>query len=250
MPRRRGGDELVTRILPLRHADAAAAVPVVQPLVSKDGVLTAYPPTNRLVVVDAASNVERIAAVLRDLDVPGGGRPRDRVRPAALRARRRAGRPAPRRRSPPRRRRGTASASSPRRAPTACCWPARRPTWRARGRWSTRLDVALPPARRSSTSTGSSTRRPRASCACCRSSSACLRRRPRRRRTRGSSIMRSSLRDEAALPPYGYDGGMGEPAGRTAAAPAASRSAPGRAPPSRSRRPCASPPTRRPTRSS
>src|SRR5262249_27145745 len=67
------GDELVTRILPLRYADAAAAVPVVQPLVSKDGVLSAYPPTNRLVVVDAASNVERIAAVVRDLDVPPPG---------------------------------------------------------------------------------------------------------------------------------------------------------------------------------
>src|SRR5262245_17619240 len=67
------GDELVTRILPLRYADAATAVPVVQPLVSKDGVLTAYPPTNRLVVVDAGSNVERIAAVVRDLDVPTAG---------------------------------------------------------------------------------------------------------------------------------------------------------------------------------
>jgi general secretion pathway protein D len=68
----RAGDELVTRIIPLRYADATAIVPVVQPIVSKDGVLAAYAPTNRLVVVDSGSNVDRIAGVVRDLDVPSG----------------------------------------------------------------------------------------------------------------------------------------------------------------------------------
>jgi general secretion pathway protein D len=68
----RAGDELVTRILPLRYADVTAVVPAVQSLVSKDGVLAPYAPTNRLVVVDSASNVDRIAAVIRDLDVPTG----------------------------------------------------------------------------------------------------------------------------------------------------------------------------------
>src|SRR5215471_4134128 len=52
----RAGDELVTRILPVRYAAAADVVPVLQPLVSKDGVLTAYPATNRLVVVDSGPN--------------------------------------------------------------------------------------------------------------------------------------------------------------------------------------------------
>ncbi len=68
-----GGDEIVTRILPLAHADALALIPVLQPLVSKDGLLTAYPPRNSFVVVDAAANVERIAALLRDLDGPSAG---------------------------------------------------------------------------------------------------------------------------------------------------------------------------------
>jgi general secretion pathway protein D len=68
------GDQVVTRILPLEHAEAPDLVPVLQPLVSKDGLLTAYPPTNSLVVVDAAANVERLAALLRDLDAaPGAG---------------------------------------------------------------------------------------------------------------------------------------------------------------------------------
>src|SRR5262249_26252015 len=58
----RAGDERVPRILPLRYADVTAVVPAVQSIVSKDGVLAPYAPTNRLVVVDSASNVDRIAA--------------------------------------------------------------------------------------------------------------------------------------------------------------------------------------------
>jgi len=65
-----GGGEITTRIVPLAHADAAALVPVLQPLVSKDGVLTAHPATNRLVVVDTAGNVERLAALAHELDEP------------------------------------------------------------------------------------------------------------------------------------------------------------------------------------
>jgi general secretion pathway protein D len=68
-----GGAEVVTRILPLVHAEAMALIPVLQPLVSKDGLLTAYPPRNSLVVVDAEANVERIATLLADLDGPSAG---------------------------------------------------------------------------------------------------------------------------------------------------------------------------------
>ena len=67
-------DEVVTRILPLRHAEATALVPVLQPLVSKDGLVTPYPATNTLVVVDAAANVERVAGLLHDLDAPSSER--------------------------------------------------------------------------------------------------------------------------------------------------------------------------------
>jgi general secretion pathway protein D len=66
-----GGADVTTRVVPLSHADAATLVPVLQPLVSKDGVLTAHPSTNRLVVVDIAGNVERLAALARELDQPG-----------------------------------------------------------------------------------------------------------------------------------------------------------------------------------
>jgi general secretion pathway protein D len=68
------GDEVVTRILPLHHAEATTLVPVLQPLVSKDGLLTAYAPTNSLVVVDAGANVDRLSGLLADLDVPSSER--------------------------------------------------------------------------------------------------------------------------------------------------------------------------------
>lgn len=64
------GDQLVTRIVPVKYADAEKLIPTLQPVVSKDGVLTAYPGTNRLVVVDTAANVERVAALVRGLDMP------------------------------------------------------------------------------------------------------------------------------------------------------------------------------------
>jgi general secretion pathway protein D len=66
----RGGEEVITRILPVQHAEAAGLVSVLQPLVSKDGLLTAYPPTNSLIVVDSGANVERLTGLLGDLDVP------------------------------------------------------------------------------------------------------------------------------------------------------------------------------------
>jgi general secretion pathway protein D len=66
-----GGQAITTRGVALEHADASALIPELQPLVSKDGVLTAHAPTNRLVVVDAAGNVERLAALARELDRPG-----------------------------------------------------------------------------------------------------------------------------------------------------------------------------------
>ncbi|MCW5893630.1 MAG: type II secretion system secretin GspD [bacterium] len=68
------GDEFVTRILVPRQAEVATLVPVLQPLVSKEGVLTAYPDTNRIVVVDGAANVERLAALMDELDGPAGSR--------------------------------------------------------------------------------------------------------------------------------------------------------------------------------
>lgn len=65
------GDEVVTRMIPLRHVNAADLMPVLQPLVSQDGVLQPYPQTNSLVVTDTALNVKRLLGMLEELDVEG-----------------------------------------------------------------------------------------------------------------------------------------------------------------------------------
>ncbi len=203
------GDELVTRILPLRYADAAAAVPVIQPLVSKDGVVSAYPPTNRLVVVDAASNVERIAAVVRDLDVPPAGdratesvalrfAPADELAGRLRQALAAEGPGAAGLRVVPETRTNSLVLAGP-------------PADVARARaLAVRLDVAMPGA----TQLHVYRLKFAQAEALVRVLSQLLGLPPpppAPPRERGSLIMRSSLRDEAAIPPYGFDGGMGEP---------------------------------------
>src|SRR5262245_3726249 len=203
------GDQLVTRILPLRHADAAAAVPVVQPLVSKDGVLTAYPPTNRLVVVDTASNVERIAGVVRDLDVapptdratesvPLHYAPADELAGRLRQALAAEGAEAAALRVVPETRTNSLVLAGPV-AEVA----------RARA-LATRLDVAIPGASqlhvyRLKYAQAETLVRELSQLLCLPPPP------PEPPRERGSLIMRSSMREEAAIPPYGYDGGMGEP---------------------------------------
>jgi general secretion pathway protein D len=75
-----GADAVVTRILPLQHAHAPALADVLQPLVSKDGLLAAYAPTNSLVVIDAGANVDRLAGLLGEMDVPARGHTQEIVR--------------------------------------------------------------------------------------------------------------------------------------------------------------------------
>jgi general secretion pathway protein D len=65
------GDEVVTRLIPLRHVNAADLMPVLQPLVSSDGVLQPYPQTNSLVLTDTALNVQRLLGMMEELDIEG-----------------------------------------------------------------------------------------------------------------------------------------------------------------------------------
>ena len=65
------GDEFITRLVPLRHVNAAEMVQVLQPMVSGDGLVLPYPQTNSLILTDAATNVKRLLSMLEDLDVEG-----------------------------------------------------------------------------------------------------------------------------------------------------------------------------------
>jgi general secretion pathway protein D len=66
-----GPDDVVTRILTVRHANVASLEPVLSPLVSPDGVLTVHPDSGRVVVVDTGASTDRIAALVEALDRPG-----------------------------------------------------------------------------------------------------------------------------------------------------------------------------------
>lgn len=64
------GEEIVTRVLPVRNVPVAQLVPMLRPLVPQQGLLAAYAPNNMLIVTDRAANVQRIARLVGQLDQP------------------------------------------------------------------------------------------------------------------------------------------------------------------------------------
>lgn len=64
---------LVTRVIRLEHIRATDVRPMLEPMVrrARDGALSAFAPTNQLVITDTASNLQRVEALLRELDQPG-----------------------------------------------------------------------------------------------------------------------------------------------------------------------------------
>ncbi len=64
-------DQMVTKIIHLKHIQAEAVNRDLRILQSKDGEMSPYPPTNSLIISDYGANIERIARILAQLDVPG-----------------------------------------------------------------------------------------------------------------------------------------------------------------------------------
>ncbi len=64
------GDELVTRVLPIKHVPAAQMVPILRPLVPQQGHLAAYPNSNVLVISDRAANIQRLITIVNRIDRP------------------------------------------------------------------------------------------------------------------------------------------------------------------------------------
>lgn len=64
-------DETVTRLMPLVNVDASNIVPIIQPLVSPNGLLATYVATNTLILIDGAANIDRIARIVHELDIRG-----------------------------------------------------------------------------------------------------------------------------------------------------------------------------------
>jgi general secretion pathway protein D len=65
------GDAYVTRMVKLKNIEAASVATVIQPMVSHDGLVAAFPEDNTLIVTDNAYNVERLLKIIGSLDVQG-----------------------------------------------------------------------------------------------------------------------------------------------------------------------------------
>ncbi len=64
------GDELVTRVVPIKNVPAAQMVPILRPLVPQQGHLAAYPNSNVLVISDRAANIQRLITIINRIDRP------------------------------------------------------------------------------------------------------------------------------------------------------------------------------------
>ncbi|HEX9867734.1 MAG TPA: type II secretion system secretin GspD [Candidatus Tectomicrobia bacterium] len=62
-------DRMVTHLVPLRYAEINEVRNMLTPLVSKDGNITAYGPSNTIILTDLASNVNRLVKIIQEVDI-------------------------------------------------------------------------------------------------------------------------------------------------------------------------------------
>ncbi len=65
------GDQYVTRMVKLRNTDASSILSVIQPMISHDGLVAAFPQDNTLIITDDAFNIQRLLRIVGSLDVQG-----------------------------------------------------------------------------------------------------------------------------------------------------------------------------------
>ncbi len=67
-----GHEQMVTLLLHLHHADAGQINAVVKTLMSKDGDVMVYTPSNAMIISEYGPNLKRLRRIVETLDVPGG----------------------------------------------------------------------------------------------------------------------------------------------------------------------------------
>ena len=65
-----GEDTIVIKVVRLHHADAQTLASVLRPLLTKDGQIAVYSPTNTLIIKDRKSLVEALVRVIKGPDGP------------------------------------------------------------------------------------------------------------------------------------------------------------------------------------
>jgi general secretion pathway protein D len=64
------GDAFLARVFPLQQISSQEALAFLQPIISKEGHIGSFGPGNMLLVVDAASNLQKVADILALIDAP------------------------------------------------------------------------------------------------------------------------------------------------------------------------------------
>lgn len=64
-------DDMVTTVMTVENVPVAQLVPILRPLLPQNAHLSAYPPTNVLIVSDRASNIDRINRLVQQVDRAG-----------------------------------------------------------------------------------------------------------------------------------------------------------------------------------
>ncbi len=64
-------DKMITQLIPLQYADGQQLMNILAPLVSQQGHLTSYPPTNTLIITDIASNIRKLLTIINNFDIEG-----------------------------------------------------------------------------------------------------------------------------------------------------------------------------------
>lgn len=64
-------DQMITRIIHLKHISADIVNRDLRILTSKDGEMSIYAPTNSIIISDYGANIERVMKIINQLDIPG-----------------------------------------------------------------------------------------------------------------------------------------------------------------------------------
>lgn len=66
------GEEMITRVVEIKHIAAAQLVPILRPLVPPQGHLAAHAQSNVLIIADRVSNINRLLKIIAKVDEPSG----------------------------------------------------------------------------------------------------------------------------------------------------------------------------------
>jgi type II secretory pathway component GspD/PulD (secretin) len=67
------GARFITRLIPLQYVNVTEILTLLTPLVSKEGLITSFPPSNTLIIIDSRANIDKVLRILAEIDREGTG---------------------------------------------------------------------------------------------------------------------------------------------------------------------------------